>query len=453
MLRGLLREHPADVETGFALAYLLRAGGRPGELADILLRLALTQQDDLKALLKIGGFLRDSNCMEQAIKVLQLALGVAPDDANLYFKLARLFQATGQFPEALSNLRLALDRNPRLGGAWLGLAQLQDIRDTGSPDWQRIEWASGQDLGEEAEMCLAFARGKGLDDLGEWRSAWSEFTRGNRLRRAAQPWNRQAWQDFVSATLRSPTTLGRAEHPEARHPVYIVGMLRSGTTLLEQVLDRHPLITGRGELNVLSHLAANSPGMGQLSPARRRAIADELWTQLRLDGPAHHHYIDKNPLNFRFLGFLLDVLPEAKVIHVSRDGRDSCLSCHFQLFQHPDAGFANDLGDLLDYYRGYRKLMAHWTATAGDRIHTLKYHELVSEPRKTLENALGFLSLEWDEAMESDSGQIRPVRTASQWQARQPLHQRSLSRWKHYFTMAPDFFNAVADIDAMTENA
>jgi tetratricopeptide (TPR) repeat protein len=391
MLRGLMKDHPADGESGFALAYLLRAQGRPAESAKTLLQLARTCPGDLQTLLKVTGFLRDANCFEEAIEVLRwhwTSLQMTPTCTSNWLD----YSGHRAFPEALSNLRLALDRNPRLGGAWLGLAQLQAVTDTASPDWQRIEWAGGQNLGEEAGMCLAFARGKGLDDLGEWQSAWNEFTRGNRLRRATQTWNRQAWQQFVSATLRSPAPRGPADKQAARRPVYIVGMLRSGTTLLEQLLGRHPLITGRGELNVLPHLAANSPGMGQLSPARRRAFGDELWTQLRLDGPAHHHYIDKNPLNFRFLGFLLDVLPETKVIHVSRDGRDSCLSCHFQLFQHPDAAFANDLEDLLDYYRGYRQLMAHWTASAGDRIHAVKYHELVNSPRKTLDDALGFLN-------------------------------------------------------------
>lgn len=446
LFRHLLLEFPADTDAAFALAFLLRAEGHPEPAASVLLGLAKQHQDDLDTLLKIAGFLRDSNCFREAVEVMRFALRFRPEDAQLLVKLARLLQALGQFDEALACLRAALDSNPGLGGAWLSLAQLQKFTDPQSADWQRIIIANQHPSGEEARMCLAFARGKGLDDLGEWADAWSEYSRGNRLRHAAQPWNRQAWNRFLAGALKSSPSRSPGAAVSRRHPVFVVGMLRSGTTLLEQLLDCHPLITGRGELNNLAHLVTSLAGRKLGSIAERKAAGDEIWVHMRLDGPTNHFYIDKNPLNFRFLDTLLDVLPEARIIHLERDGRDSCMSCFFQLFQHPDAGFSNALDDLVDYYRGYKRLMAHFVASSGDRIHSLSYADLALTPHQAVDGVLDFLGLESEIAI-AEITQERPVRTASSWQARQEVHQSSLGRWKNYYPMAPGFFEALAGID------
>jgi tetratricopeptide (TPR) repeat protein len=452
MFRQLADEFPADVDIAFALAFLLRAEGRPGEAAGVLLQLAKLQPQEQAILLKVAGFLRDSDRYSEAITVMHMALDSAPEDASLQLKLARLYQAVGQFDAASSLLRNVVRINPRLGAGWLLLSQLQRFSDCTSPDWRLIEEAVRQPLGEEADMCLAFAYGKGLDDLGQWQSAWQAFSRGNRLRHAAQPWDTQAWKDLVSGSLQSASQAVAPALNEDRHPVFIVGMLRSGTTLLEQMLDRHPGITGRGELNFLAHLVKGGAGgvpqnAGGQAAQLSAKLGNELWTRLRLDGSPQQRYIDKNPLNFRFIGFLLRIMPEAKIVHVTRDGRDSCLSCFCQLLQHPDAGFSNSLDDLLNYYRGYRQIMDKWQQLAGDRIHTVAYHDLVCATRPTLQATLAFLGLDWDAKMEVDTEDQRPVRTASAWQARQPLHQRSLSRWQNYHAMAPAFFDALAKVD------
>ncbi len=452
MFRQLASEFPADAEIAFATAYLLRDEGRPDEAAAVLLQLASAATTHLTTLLKVAGFLRDSDQYEDAISVTRLALDRAPADASIQLKLARLYQATGQFESALNLLRNVVSIDPRLGAAWLLLAQMQRFSDDTSTDRTLIEQAVQKPPGEEADLCLAFAHGKVLDDRGQWQSAWQEFCRGNQLRSSAQPWDRMAWKQQLARSLQLANQPVAVVQNGGRHPVFIMGMLRSGTTLLEQVLDRHPQITGRGELNFLAHLAKEdaeamqSTAPGQDAPDQQMP-GNELWTRLRLNGPQQQRYIDKNPLNFRFIGFLLRIMPEAKIIHVTRDGRDSCLSCFFQLLQHPDADFSNNLDDLLDYYRGYRQIMNRWQQLAGERIHTVAYSDLVCKTRATLEGILDFLGLDWDAAVESDTPDQRPVRTASNWQARQPLHRRSLSRWPNYYSMAPGFFDAIAEVD------
>lgn len=497
--RALLERDPGDEETAFALAWLLREQGRTREAGETLLRLARAEGTDapvadpvahLNRLLKITGFLRDSNRFEDAIETLREALRIRPGDAGLSFRLARLYQATGRFEEALAELRAAVDRDPALGGAWLSLAQLQKFTDEGQPDLQRLRSAAERPAGAEAEMCLSFALGKAYDDLGAWSLAWKHYARGNRLRHAMQPWDREGWRRQVETLLTMPVRLSEPPARPTRHPVYVVGMLRSGTTLLESLLDRHPRVTGRGELNFLAHQAesfmAQRSAQGDTRRAGQRighraaaddasfdarAAGEELWTHLRLDGPEDGWYVDKNPLNFRFLGGLAEMLPEARIVHVARDGRDACLSCWFQLFQHPDAGFANALDDLLDYYDGYRRLMRRWREELGERILTVAYEELVGDTQATLRRVLDHLGLGEElgsEALGSEylfpeshsdaashgkrysdpnSPSSRPIRTASAWQARQPVYAQSIGRWRNYREFAPKFFEALAEAD------
>lgn len=467
--RALLERDAGDEETAFALAWLLREQGRTREACETLVQLARAGQahaagadTDARArtLLKITGFLRDSNRFEDAIETLREAVRMHPGDAGLGFRLARLYQATGRFEEALAELRAVVDRDPALGGAWLSLAQLQKFTDETQPDLQRLRAAAERPAGTEAEMCVSFALGKAWDDLGAWSLAWEHYLRGNRLRYAMQPWDRERWRRRVEALLTTPVRPAEPRAGSPRHPVYIVGMLRSGTTLMESLLDRHPRVTGRGELNFLAHRAA-ARNDASFDP---RAAGDALWTHLRLDGPEDGWYVDKNPLNFRFLGFLAETLPEARIVHVTRDGRDACLSCWFQLFQHPDAGFANDLDDLLDYYEGYRRLMRRWQDELGKRMLTVAYEDLVGDTTATLRRVLDHLGLGQERGSEylfpseegsernagkrySDPVPVRAIRTASAWQARQPVHTQSIGRWRNYRAFAPEFFDALADAD------
>jgi tetratricopeptide (TPR) repeat protein len=442
---GLLDEDAGDANTAFAKAFLLREQGRSEDAVATLVKLVKALPQDLETQLKAAGFLRDINHFEEAIGICQQAAVLAPQRADIHIKLARLYLATGDFDNALPRLRQALGMDGSFGGAWLSLSQLQRFKSVEDRDFLALEYASHSEPEREADMCIAFALGKANDDLGRWPEAWQHFTRGNRTRKAGQPWDQEEWTRFVADSFK--TTAPAKIQPSNRQPVFIVGMLRAGTTLLEQRLDRHPLITGRGELNFLGHMAGLFPDINKESEEQKIEIANELWTQMRLQGSPETIYIDKNPLNFRFLNFLFAVMPEAKVINIHRDGRDSCLSCFFQLFKHADANFSNDLNHLVDYYRGYRQLMAHWRSQFPGRIHNITYADLVESTEATLTGVLDFIGADWNEAVLETGGQTRAVRTASAWQARQPLYRRSLGRWENYYDQAPDFFDTIARID------
>jgi tetratricopeptide (TPR) repeat protein len=444
LLTELLSERPGDYEASFALAFLQREAGKPTDAAEALLQAARQPGLVLRQLLQVAGFLRDSNQYEAAIEICEKAVAMKPEQADLHFKLGRLYQAVGAFDQSLEAFRETLKLQPATGAAWTMLAQQKRFESVDDADYVRIDAAAAQSFGDEADMCVAFAYGKALDDLSRFPEAWQQYRKGNQIASKMRPWNENGWRRFVQRRIEGAAALP-AGAKDGRNAVFVVGMLRSGTTLLEQLLNRHPDITGRGELNFLAQVA------GQFGPtitrSRPREMADYLWTQLRVDGPEHARYVDKNPLNFRYVDVLFDLLPDAKVLHVMRDGRDSCLSCFFQLFEHEDTAFSYSLDHLVAYYAGYRRLMAHWEGRFTDRIHRVSYEQLVNDVPGALANILAFLGADWDDAVMRDADNPGVVRTASVWQARQPVHSRSVARWQHYDEIAPDFFTRLSAID------
>jgi tetratricopeptide (TPR) repeat protein len=448
LFRELLAEAPDDFEASRAFAFMLREYGDPEQAAEVLTKAAERPALTLQQMLQVVGFLRNSNQFEAAIAVCEKALEIQAGQADLHFVLARLYQATGAFEQALAALRRTLELQPSNGGAWLALAHQRRFSTPEDADFKSIQAAAQETHDREIDACLAFAYGKALDDLQRWGDAWVQYQTGNRLMSAALDWQPASWSSSVQQTLDRHLKAAPAMPDPTRRAVFIVGMPRSGTTLLEQSLNRHPAIYGRGELNLLEEFATQLSAAGPVNSRMCRQLGDFLWNQMRLQGPESATYIDKNPLNFRHLDVLFALLPTARVLHVVRDGRASCLSCYFQMFQHANMAFTYRLDHLVEFYAGYRRLMAHWRTSYPERILEVSYDELVNSSRATLAEVLQFLGTDWDDAVLQGSGPATVVRTASVWQARQSIHQRSVHRWRNYAAAAPDFFRRLAAIDA-----
>lgn len=445
IFEALLAENSADVEVAMAFAYLLREIGQPAKSSAVLLQ-TCENIEDTKALLSVCGFLRDSDDYQAAIRVLKKVRSLEPEQVDHALNLARLYQATGSFQLAEDQLRNALRKNPTIGFAWLSLAQQHVFERDDDEDFIRLKQVDQSQLDDESKMCMAFALAKASNDLGLWSDAWAEYEKGNSLASQRQVWEKSRWLLFLQRKLDTRNS-PPASMDDARHPVFIVGNPRSGTTLVDTLLSKHPEIVSRGELNYLSEIAKHYPETKAVGRNVSGRLASEYWTQLRLDGPENYFYIDKNPLNFRYLDLLFQLFPGAKVIHVSRDGRDSCLSCFTQLFQHPDAAFTNSLDSLVDFYAGYRKLMNKWEIEFGKQIHTIEYEKLVESTSDVVKGMMEFLGADYHDQSNDLGDEVRPIRTASVWQARQAVHKSSLARWRAYYEFAPSFFDKIAQID------
>ena len=229
---------------------------------------------------------------------------------------------------------------------------------------------------------------------------------------------------------------------ESQAPVFIVGMPRSGTTLIEQVLASHPRVFGAGELDQISHLVnAISAEISGAPPYPDSAADLDALTACRL-GESYVSYIgrlsdgsdrvtDKMPGNFMHLGFIALLLPGARIIHSKRSPIDTCLSCYFQHFTQP-MPFAGDLTNLGTYYQGYERIMTHWRNVLPLPMLEVDYEEMVGDHETMCRRIVEFSGLEWDEACLQFHKTERTVKTASTWQVRQPLYTTSVARWRHY---------------------
>jgi hypothetical protein len=219
-------------------------------------------------------------------------------------------------------------------------------------------------------------------------------------------------------------------------------MMRSGTSLAEQILASHSAVYGAGELRDIDLLVATLPQrlgaaegypacLGRLDAAAVRALADEHLGRLRQRGGAAARVVDKAPFNFLHLSLIVTLFPRARLVHCRRDPVDTCLSCYFQNFGEP-MGFTLDLRHLGLYYRAYERLMAHWARVLPVPVFELQYEELTADQEAVSRRLVEFCGLDWDERCLRFHETRRPVRTASTLQVRRPMYQSAVGRWKRY---------------------
>ncbi len=303
--------------------------------------------------------------------------------------------------------------------------------------------AEAGDLPENQAVQLNFTLARALDAEDKYEEAFRYLERGNRLK-AAQ-FDPEAHRQVVDRIIHTFS----AEFFEARHgwgdlsrlPILIVGMPRSGTTLVEQILASHPDVTAGGELTYLNELskqlAADIPALeypeaiAAASATQINALGEEYVRQLAMLSRGLPRVTDKLPPNFMRLGLIALCLPAAKVIHVRRHPFDTCLSIYFQNFEHEHA-YAWDLTHLGAYYREYERLMDHWRRVVPLQTLEVQYEALVDNQEKLTRELLEYCDLSWDDRCLRFWETKRAVDTASLWQVRQPMYTRSVERWRHY---------------------
>ncbi len=395
----------------------------------------------------LGAVQRATGDLESSLNSLRGAVAIDPAHAMALNDMGVCLLVLGRFDEAESSFRRALDAEPRLAIAHENLAR---ARRFGDDDRKQIEFvevlASAANQTEEGQTHLHFALGKMLDDIGEHERAFKHFQTGNALEHKRMRFDADAGRSFVersratfdAAFVEEKIALGNSSDM----PIFIVGMLRSGTTLVEQILASHPAIHAGGELEYFRSLARQLPerlGDGQPYPDCLKtldaetvdAVSTGYIERLRKHMGEAKRFTDKNPLNFEHLGLIMSAFPNARVIHCRRDPMDLCLSIYFQHFSERH-DFAYSFADIAEYHRRYDQLMAHWHSVFPGRIHDLQYEALVTDLEPVSRALFTYLGLEWDESCLEFHRTVRPVGTASHWQVRQPVYTRSVERWRHY---------------------
>ncbi len=378
------------------------------------------------------------------VEKVNRALGLNPRNPVYHHNLATLLGDQGDIAAAEEHYREAIRLKPDYDEAFYNLSTIIKPK-PGDPILGQIAARlKTVGLSRESRVFLHFASGKLWDDLGEPKRAFHHFAAGNKAkgkifkREAASRGMEAMKQTFTRELFARRSNVGLADE----RFVFIVGMPRSGTSLIEQILASHSQVRGGGEL---PDIPAISRRLRHYHPAERdypENLADmpgEVVDGLarayaaRMDGIAGPaaRLVDKLPLNFWHLGLIALLLPRARIIHARRDPRDSCLSCFFQNFQTAQA-YAFDLADLGFFHGIYRQLMAHWAEVLPLPLLEVSYETLVGEPEATSREIVAFCGLEWEARCLDFHKTRREVTTASRWQVRQPLYKSSIGRWKPY---------------------
>lgn len=429
------------------LGVALREVGRPEEAAAAGRAAVALKPDYAEAHSNLGCALKDLGDYDGALAAFAEALRLKPDYADAAVNMAIARQELGDGREALAAVGLALQLDPASTRAWFIGSDLKRFS-PGDPDIERMEalLARVRDGPDSLEhrLNLRFALGKAWMDLGEADPAFAHFDAANRLKRAALTYDADA-DAAISARTRAVFTperfasLSGGGHPSDA-PVFVVGMPRSGTSLVEQILASHSAVHGAGELtaweDAVIAAAAEPVAFPEFAAGLERADLRALSQAYldRLPGPkaGKRRIVDKMPGNFRFAGLIALALPNARIIHCRRDPVDTCLSCYSKKFVQGHE-YAYDLVELGRYHNAYAALTAHWRRLAPpQRWLEVGYEDLVSDLEGQARRMIEFCGLEWDAACLEFHKTRRPVLTASANQVRQPLYATAVGRWRPY---------------------
>jgi tetratricopeptide (TPR) repeat protein len=390
---------------------------------------------------------------EPARVELQAALALNPRYVPALLNLANLHEDLGQRDEAAALYERALDVDPQCHSA---LARLAVLRTTAGPDadiLQRVRTSlARQEVAPADRANLGFALGAALEKAGAYDESFAAIVEANRQSRlSAGPggasYDRDRHERFVDdliAAFPAPVgmTLATGSKPQqadvatAVQPIFVCGMFRSGSTLVEQILAGHPEIAAGGEIEFLpaivrAELAPFPGSMSRFTPPQAGNLAARYLALLTRLHPGAERVVDKRPDNFLYLGLIKTLFPDARIVHTTRDPLDLCLSIFFLHLDH-QMPYALDLLDIGHYYRQYRRLMAHWHSLYGDDIIDVHYDDLVREPRPVIERVLEACGLGWDDACLDFHARANAVKTASVWQVRQPLYRHASGRARNF---------------------
>lgn len=430
------------------LANVLNDQGRPGEALAELKRID-TRIRELEGFRRLyADLLSQIGEFDEAIDIYRQIVGSDPKNLDAWSRLVFLLSTVGKSHEAVDACRSALAISPISGRPWAMLASLKTYRFTAA-DIEALEGAlADRRPSSEDRLQLHFALGKALEDHENFHSSFDHYRRGNELRKARIRYAPE-WGGVLLERLRSVFTRefmqSHAEKGDPTpDPIFIVGMPRSGSTLVEQILASHPMIEGTGELPDIHALAISLDADPRLGPRNIRyldrlaALSDAQLCELgrlylertRIQRKTRRpFFVDKMPSNWAHVGFIKLILPNAKIIDVRRHPLACGFSNYKQLFGRGQE-FSYDLAHIGAYYRDYSAAMEHFDQVAPSAIHRLIYERLVSDPEKEIRLLLDFISVPFDRSCVRFHETKRPVRTPSSEQVRQPLRADFVDRWK-----------------------
>ena len=402
--------------------------------------------DDVFLLDTLGVIYSRAGYHEAAIPLFERTVSLNPNQANFHYNLAASAQFSGDFDKAKTAYEDTLRLEPKFYRAWSSLISLKKQ----TPDSNHLEtliplFEEASD-NAEGQLQLGHAIAKTLEDLGRHHESLEWLLKGKEAKRNQLRYNRTTGQALFSAAKTTSETKQGHSKPSLSSPIFIVGLPRTGTTLVDRILSSHSDVTSAGELNVFAELIKEKTNTSSNLVMDAETFLETANLDLSDIGKAYIentkdraqnavHMVDKMPLNFFYAGLIHRALPNARIIALRRGAMDSCLSNFRQLFstQYSYYNYTFDLEDTAWFYRQFDNLMAHWRETLPkDRFMEVRYEDIVFDQESQTRRLLDFCGLDWEDACMRFHENAAPVSTASSVQVRQPLYSGSIGRWKKY---------------------
>jgi tetratricopeptide (TPR) repeat protein len=475
------------------LGNALRELGKPEEAAACYRKALAIKPDYAEALYNLGIAMKDRGKLEEAAASYREALAIRPDYAEAHNSLGNALKDLGKLDEAIASYHKALAVKPNypeahnnLGNALLHLGKLEEAAECYhkalaiKPNYAEahrhlaIVNRSSQysndikvmediyatpGLDDQQRMHLAFGLGKSYEDLRQYEKAFGFYLTGNAIKRGTIKFSIESVAEsfdclknlFVADLFGKHLVSGSSDAT----PIFILGMPRSGTTLVEQILASHPEVHGAGEVNYLNPIVASyfadivdvrfAESLNRASAQDFSRAGVEYIRKIKEGAESAKFITDKTLMNFCSIGMIKLTLPNAKIIHCCRDPLDTCLSIFKNYFSRDGLDFAYDLEELGRYYKLYRDLMDHWYGVLPDFIYNIHYEDLVADQKKQSRALVAHCGLEWDDACLEFHRTSRPVYTASAAQIRRPIYAESVRSWERYKPWLAPLLDELAD--------
>lgn len=458
--RQALELHPTYPSALSNLAEILTSFGDFPNAVGLYRQLVGLDPDDAEAWKALGLSLLQIDEEADSIKALEEALLLKPGDPEILNALGIAHQYKGDFQAAERLYLASIESEPEFVRGYENLVRSRKMKIDDFALVSPIEKIAGDETRDEESRLIAhFALGKFYDDCADYEKAFENFTVGNALMNRLVDFDAARHSERVDKTIKEYSHAFFRSHsgegdPSTR-PVFVIGMNRSGTSLVEQILASHSQVFGAGELAAINRLAVNLPTslnssieypacLSQLDANAIHTAASQYLQFVAQRDDQAIRVIDKMPANFLHLGLIATLFPNAHIIHCKRAPLDVCLSIYFNRFAESNH-YAYDIDNIAAYYADYERLIDHWKKVIRVEILDVQYEGLLSGLEHESRRMLEYCGLAWENACLEFHKSGRPVRTASSWHVRQPLYKTGMERWRHYIPHLTRLKKALSD--------
>lgn len=392
------------------------------------------------------------NQYDKAIKYFKKSLNKNPNFFIASFNLGSAYISLGKYKKAKKYLERTIKISPHFYSAHRALSLIVKYKKKNKHFQFLKEVYENTKIDQSYKSEIGFALGKASDDMKDYSMASKFFIDANKIRRKNIEFTLlneiKLFNNIKKKFNKDLFTNYKEEGCFDMSPIFIIGMPRSGTTLVEQIISTHTKVFGCGELNILPNLInkyfyKNNEINFTFDNINPKKIGEEYLYKLKLLNNKKEKFTDKMPINFKYVGLIKIILPKAKIIHCNRNARDTCLSIFKNYFSNPDLNYAYNLDEIIEYYKLYENLMIYWKSILPNIIYDINYEKLVNSPNQQIKNLIKACDLKWQDRCLKFYNNKRAITTASDTQVRNKIYKKSINSWKSYESTLNNFFDKI----------